>query len=70
MMNASGVGPLRLAHGPSSALEKFKKTEKEIGAFLGHFTFSHFPITHNDDCDFSAKYDIHSLEAVKNRLFV
>jgi hypothetical protein len=39
-MNASGVGPLRLAHGPSSALEKFKKTEKEIGAFLGHFTFS------------------------------
>ena len=39
-------------------LNNLSRVEKDFGAFFGHFTFSHDPIAHDENCYFSYKKKI------------
>ena len=49
-------------------LNNLNKTEKDFGAFFGHFIFSHHPIAHDENCHFISNLLIKSEARVKDQV--
>ena len=51
-----------------SVLNNLNKTEKDFGAFFGHFIFSHYPIAHDENCHFTSNLSTKSEAQVKDQV--